>query len=116
MPYASIMSRETVTIALTLDELNNISVKVADIKNAYITSPVTETIWKVLGPDFGEDDGSKSIVVRTFYGLNISGSKFCNHLSDCMHNLVFLTCPSDLDIWMKTMVRPDEGFNYYTYI
>ena len=33
-----------------------------------------------------------------------------------MHNLGFVTCPADLDIWMKPMIRPDDGFNYYAYI
>ena len=27
-----------------------------------------------------------------------------------------LPCPSDLDLWMTRMVRPDDGFNDYTYV
>ena len=68
----------------------------------------------VLGLEFGEGAGMKDIVVFALYGLNISGYAFWNHLVDCMHHLVFLPCPVDLDIWMKPMVRPDDGFNYYT--
>ena len=30
-----------------------------------------------------------------------------------MHHLGLLSCPSDLHLWMKDMVRPDDGFNYY---
>ena len=30
-----------------------------------------------------------------------------------MHHLGFLPCPSDLDLWMNPMVRPDDGFNYH---
>ena len=33
-----------------------------------------------------------------------------------MYHLVFLTRPADLDIWMKPMVRPDDGFNYYAFV
>ena len=33
-----------------------------------------------------------------------------------MHHLVYLTCPADLDLWMKPMVRPENGFNYYVYV
>ena len=33
-----------------------------------------------------------------------------------MHHLVFLQFPTDLDIWMKPMVRPDYGFSYYAYV
>ena len=90
--------------------------KVADIQNSYITVPVTEKIWKFLGLDFGEDDGSKSVVVISLYGLKSVGSVFWNKLADCMHHLGFLTCPSDLDIWMKPVLRPADGYNYYAYV
>ena len=32
-----------------------------------------------------------------------------------MHNSGFLTCPADLYLWMKPIVRPNDGFNYYAY-
>ena len=90
--------------------------KVADIQNSYITVPVTEKIWKFLGLDFGEDDGSKSVVVISLYGLKSVGSVFWNKLADCMHHLGFLTCPVNLDLWMKPMVRPKDILDYYAYV
>ena len=33
-----------------------------------------------------------------------------------MHHLVFLIYPTDLDMWMKPMVRPEDGFNYFLYV
>ena len=78
--YAIVVSRETVIIALTLAALNYFPVKVADIQNAYIMEPVTEKIWTVLGPEFGEYSGRKAIVVQSLYGLNIAGAPFWNHL------------------------------------
>jgi hypothetical protein len=41
---ASIVSRETVLIALTLAGLNKLQVKVSEIENAYISSPCTENL------------------------------------------------------------------------
>ena len=32
-----------------------------------------------------------------------------------MHNLGFLPCPANLDLWMKPMVRPEDVFYYYAY-
>ena len=55
--FASVVSRKTVQIALTLAGLTNLQVKVSDIENAYITTPCTEKIWTVLGPEFGSDAG-----------------------------------------------------------
>ena len=42
--YASVVSRETVRIALTIAALNELEVKVGDVMNAYITAPCTERI------------------------------------------------------------------------
>ena len=114
--YVIIVLRETVRIALTLSALNELPVKVADIHNAYTRLPVTEKIWTFLGQDFGEDAGRKSIVVWALYGLKISGAASKNHLTDRMHHLGFFTFPSDLDIWMKPMVRHEDRFDYYAYI
>ena len=87
--YAGLVYRDTARIALTLDDLNDLRVKVTEIQNAHITDSVTEKIWTVLGPDFGEDDGRMSIVVQALYVFKSAGDAFCNNLADCMHNLGF---------------------------
>ena len=38
--YASVVSQESVRIALTLAALNDLEVMTADIENAYLTAPV----------------------------------------------------------------------------
>ncbi len=42
--YASVVSRETVRLALTFASLNDLEVKVDDVLNTYITKPVMETV------------------------------------------------------------------------
>jgi hypothetical protein len=42
MPYAIVVSRESVIIALNLAALNDLNVKMADIENAYQMAPITE--------------------------------------------------------------------------
>jgi hypothetical protein len=69
MTYASVVSRESVIIALTLAALNDVDVKMADIENAYLTAPITEKFWTVLGPEFGNDAGKRALIVRALYGL-----------------------------------------------
>ena len=80
--FASVVSRETVQIALPLAGLNKLQVKVSDIENAYITAPCTEKIWTILGPEFGSDAGKSTIFVRASYGLKSADASFCNHLAD----------------------------------
>jgi hypothetical protein len=50
MTYASVVSRESARVALTLDALNDLDVNMADVENAYLTAPITEKVWTVLGP------------------------------------------------------------------
>ena len=114
--YASVVSRETFRIALMLEALNGLEVKVADIHNSYITAPVTEKIWTVLGKGFGQDDGKREIIGRAIYGLKSAGAAFRNHLADCMKHLGYTPCCADPYIWLKPMVRPSDVFKYYGYI
>ncbi len=53
--YASVVSRETVRLALTFASLNDLKVKVGDVLNTYITAPVKEKVWTILGPEFRLD-------------------------------------------------------------
>ena len=101
------------SIALTLSALNYLPVKLADIHNDFITAPVTYKMRKVLDQEFVKDYERKAILVWSLYGFKSAGAAFRNHLADCMNHLVFLPYPNDLDLWMKPMVRPENGFEYY---
>ena len=51
--YAGVVSRESISIALTYAALHNIDVKVADIKNAYLQAPSSEKHFIICGTEFG---------------------------------------------------------------
>jgi hypothetical protein len=74
--YASIVSRETVHIVLLMAALNDLNVKVGNVLNAYITAPITEKVWTVLGPEFSTDAGKSAIIARALYGLKSAGAAF----------------------------------------
>ncbi len=74
--YASVVSRETVHLALTFASLNDLEVKVGNVLNAYITAPVKEKVWTIFGPEFGLDSGKSAIIVRALYGLKSAGAAF----------------------------------------
>jgi hypothetical protein len=116
MTYPSIVSHETVRIALTLATLNDLEVKAADILNAYISAPIKEKVWCVLGPDFGSDAGKSAIIVCTLYGLKSAGEAFHAHLVDCMQHLSYMPCPANPDLWYKEVKQPVTGVSYYSYI
>jgi hypothetical protein len=65
-----------VHLALTFASLNDLEVKVGDVLNAYITAPVKEKVWNILGPEFGLDSGKSAIIVCALYGLKSAGAAF----------------------------------------
>ncbi len=114
--YPSVVSCETVQINLLMAALNDLEVKIGDVLNAYVTAPVTEKIWTVLGPEFGPDAGKNAIIVRALYGLKSSDAAFCAHLASFMRQMGYSSCKADPDLWYKAETRADDNFCYYSYI
>jgi hypothetical protein len=98
-----------------LAALNDLEVSTADIENVYLTAPVSEKVWTVLGLEFGSDAGKKAILIRSLYGLKSAGSSFRNQLADCMRHLGWKLCLADPDLWLKEEVQPSYGYKYYAY-
>ena len=53
--YASLVSRETVRIALMIAALNDLEVKLGNILNAHVQAPVTEKVLTTLSLEFTKD-------------------------------------------------------------
>ena len=49
--YSSVVTRETVHIALTITALHNLEVKTTDVLNTFVRVPNHENIWTVLDPE-----------------------------------------------------------------
>ena len=47
LTYASVVTRESVRIALTIAALNDLEVKTSDIENAYLTAPTEEKLYTI---------------------------------------------------------------------
>jgi len=82
--YASVVSRETIRIALLMAALNDLEVMLGDVLNAYTTAPITKEVWTVLGAEFGSDAGKSAIIVCVLYGLKSAGAAFRAHLASFM--------------------------------
>ena len=90
--YASVVSHESVCLALTMAALNDLEVKVGDVLHAYITAPFTEKVWTILGPEFGPDAGKTALIFRALYGLKSAGAAFCAHLASLMQRMGYTSC------------------------
>ena len=68
--YASVVSRESVWIALLMAALNDLDVCACDVTNAYLNADCAEKIWTVAGPEFGPEIQGKVLIIRkALYGL-----------------------------------------------
>jgi len=105
-----------VRLTLTFASLNDLKVKVGDVLNAYITAPVKEKVWTILGPEFGLDSGKSAVIVRALYGLKSAGAAFRAHLASFMHQMGYTSCKADPDLWLKAVTRPEDNVHYYAYI
>ncbi len=114
--YASVVSCETIHIALLMATLNDLNVKVGGVLNAYITAPITEKVWTILGPEFCINADKSAIIVCISYGLKSAGVAFCAHLASFMRQMGYTSCKADPDFWYKAETRPDGNFRYHAYI
>ena len=55
LTYASVVSRDSVCIALTIAALNVLKVMACDIQNAYLTADCREKIYTRAGLEFGSE-------------------------------------------------------------
>jgi len=113
--YSSVVSRDSVRIALLAAALNGLDILACDIQNAFLTAPCREKIATVVGPEFGTNEGKVMIVTRALYGLKSSSSSFRAFLGETLYNLGFKPSQADPDVWMRKAVKPN-GFKYYEYI
>jgi len=116
MTYLSIVSRESVQIALLIAGLNELEVQLTDIGNEYLTAPTTEKCYVVAGDEFGPElKGRVLNIVRALYGLKSAGASFHAHLASILCNVLkFTPCEANPDVWMQAAVKTD-GTCYYEY-
>ena len=114
--YASVVSRDSVRIALTLAALNDLDIIAGDIGNAYLNAPCREKVYTVCGPEFGSNQGRFAVIVRALYGLKSSGASWRAHLAATLREkLGFTPCRADGDVWMRKATKAD-GEKYYEYL
>ena len=109
MTYASVVSRDSVRICLTLAALNNLSIKCADVQNAYLNAKPKEKVYLIGGKEFGENEGRIIVIVRSLYGLKGSGAAWAAALRQVMRDLGFFPCKADGDVWMRAAI--DTSFD-----
>ena len=87
--YSSVVSRDSVRICLLLAGLNDIDIKVADVKLAYLQAPCREKVWTIANEAFFDEEGTFFKIVRALYGLSSSGAAFRSFMANILDELDF---------------------------
>ncbi|KAI2511667.1 Reverse transcriptase (RNA-dependent DNA polymerase) [Fragilaria crotonensis] len=110
--YSSVVSRDSVQIALTIAGLNGLKVMACDIQNAYLTADCREKIWTIAGPEFGSEAGTTFLVRKALYGLKSAGAAFRSLLADTLMDTGYKPTKADPDVWIRPATK-GNGFEYY---
>ena len=84
MTYLSVVSRDSVQIALIIAVLNDLDVLACDIHNVYITVDCRYQVWVVAGTKLLSEAGNNMLVRKALYILKSSGAAFRAFLSENM--------------------------------
>ncbi len=106
MCYSSVVSRDSVRIALTIAALNDLDIMACDIQNAYLTADCREKVWILAGPEFGSEAGKNMLVRKALHGLKSSGAAFRAHLAETLDAVGHKPSHADPDVWFRVAVKP----------
>lgn len=115
LTYSSVVSRESVRIALTVAALNDLDILACDIQNAYLTAKCREKVYTIAGSEFGNEEGSVMIIKMALYGLKSSGAAFRSKLASVIWDLGYRPTKADPDVWLRPALKTD-GTKYYEII
>lgn len=113
--YSSVVSRESVRLALLIASLNDLDISCCDIGNAYLNADCREKLWTVAGSEFGSEKCTVMIIARALYGLKSSGAAWRAKLTETMRTMGYVETQADPDVWIKRAVKPN-GQEYYCYM
>ena len=103
--YLSLVSRDSVRIALTIATLNGLEILACDIQNDYLTAECMELILTTAGPEFGLEEDVIMVVKMALYGLKPSGAVFIAKLLSLLHDIKYTPYTADLDVWMRPAIK-----------
>ncbi|KAL7523049.1 hypothetical protein ACHAWF_000341, partial [Thalassiosira exigua] len=114
LTYSSVVSRDSVRIALLVAALNDLDIFACDIGNTYLNAPCKECICFVAGHENGHEMKRRVMkLVRALYGLKSSGASWRKMFKDfIVTHLKFTLSRVDGDMYYRKNLKPD-GTLYY---
>ncbi|KAL7535614.1 hypothetical protein ACHAWF_005213 [Thalassiosira exigua] len=114
--YSSVVSRDSLRIALLVAALNSLKIFACDIGNAYLNAPCKckERIWFVAGHEYGHEmKGRVMKLVRASYGLKSSGASWLKMFKDFIEtHLEFILSRVNRDMYYRKSPKPSRTLYY----
>ena len=105
---ASVVSRETVRIALLCAALNGLDVLSCDITDACLNAPCTEKLWTEAGAEFGSDKGSVVIMRKAVHGSKHAGQSWRQTLAQTLDQMGHFPSRADPDLCLR-LAKDESG-------
>lgn len=116
--YSLVATHNSIHLGFLAAALNNLSVKMTDIGNAYLNAPNKEKVHSTTcAMLFGDINKGKTVViVRALYGLKSAGNSWQHHFVNYIRNVLgYSPTVSDPDMYRKVQTKLN-GFKYYSYL
>ena len=115
--FASVVSRDSVRIALLYAALNDLDILSADVAAAYLNAPCGEKVYFRCGPEFGNLEGQYAILTKALYGLKTSAAAWRNQLAQVLEQeMDFVACKADPNVWMRVGTKEATKEQFYEYL
>ena len=101
LTYYSVVSRDSVSIAFLISDLNDLYVMACDLGNVYLNAPCREKIWFVDGLEHGERKGKVMVIVRARYGIKLSRASWRAMFAERLSEMNFVPTQADPDVYRK---------------
>ena len=99
--YSGVVSLRGLRLQVFLAELNGLEMWTTDVGNAYLEEETDEKVYIIAGPEFGELEYHVLIIHKALYGLRTSSLRWHERFADCLHEMGFIPCKAEPDIWMR---------------
>jgi hypothetical protein len=94
-----------------LSELNGLDLWATDIGNAYLETKMSELLFIIASPEFGDLEGHMLVIYKALYRLCSSGLCWHERFCTCLRDMGFFPCKAKPNIWMR---RVEDHYEYIT--
>lgn len=105
MTHSTVVARDSVRTMLLIVALNEIELKGADVKNAFLSSPNKERCWLRAGPEFRALEGKPFVVTAALCGLKSVSASFRAHMAKKFDEMNFKSSHADPDVWRRPAAK-----------